>query len=145
MQTPKEGVKINDMFIPGDITLCTPFWALHRCKTSHVPCPSISILRHSQQAPKCFAQPLDFIPERWSSRPELVLQKGAYIPFGNGAYACIGKQLALMELRLTIADLVSKFDVIFSPGEDGRALMEESKDWFTWGVADLNLVFRRYD
>jgi cytochrome P450 len=65
------------------------------------------------------------------------------VPFGSGAYACIGKQLALMELRLTIAKLVSKFDVSFPPGETGRALMEESKDWFTWGVADLNLVFRR--
>ncbi|KAH5164547.1 hypothetical protein HBI73_046080 [Parastagonospora nodorum] len=142
-QTPKEGLKINDRFIPGDITVCAPFWVLHRCKTSHVPYPSNSILRHSQQAPKCFAQPLDFIPERWSSRPELVLQKDAYIPFGSGAYACIGKQLALMELRLTIAELVSKFEVLFSPGEDGRALMEESKDCFTWGVTDLNLVFRR--
>ncbi|KAH5838403.1 hypothetical protein HBI93_070150 [Parastagonospora nodorum] len=123
-QTPKEGLKINDRSIPGDITVCTPFWVLHRSS-------------------KCFAQPLDFIPERWSSRPELVLQKDAYIPFGSGAYACIGKQLALMELRLAIVGLVSKFDVSFSPGEDGRALMEESKDWFTWGAADLNLGFRR--
>lgn len=48
-----------------------------------------------------------------------------------------------MELRLTIASLVTKFDVSFAPGEDGRALMEESKDWFTWGCADLRLVFGR--
>jgi hypothetical protein len=48
-----------------------------------------------------------------------------------------------MELRLTIADLVNKFDISFAPGETGRALMEESKDWFTWGVADLRLAFGR--
>jgi hypothetical protein len=48
-----------------------------------------------------------------------------------------------MELRLTIADLLTRFDISFAPGETGRALIEESKDWFTWGLADLNLVFRR--
>jgi hypothetical protein len=32
-QTPKEGLKIDDRFIPGDVTVCTPFWALHRCKS----------------------------------------------------------------------------------------------------------------
>jgi len=74
-----------------------------------------------------------------------VLRKDAYIPFGSGAYACIGKQLALMEMRLTIAQLMLKFNVSFAPGFDGRVLMKESKDWFTWGVADLNLVFRRRD
>lgn len=31
-QTPKEGLMINDRFVPGDVTVCTPFWALHRCK-----------------------------------------------------------------------------------------------------------------
>jgi cytochrome P450 len=32
-QTPKEGLKVDDRFIPGDITVCTPFWAVHRCKS----------------------------------------------------------------------------------------------------------------
>jgi cytochrome P450 len=88
-------------------------------------------------------QPLEFIPERWSTRSNLVLRRDAYVPFGSGAYACIGKQLALTELRLTIADLVMRFDISLAPGETGKALMEESKDWFTWGVAELRLVFGR--
>ncbi|KAL5115580.1 hypothetical protein ACEQ8H_006556 [Pleosporales sp. CAS-2024a] len=29
-QTPKEGLQVNGTLIPGDITVCTPFWALHR-------------------------------------------------------------------------------------------------------------------
>jgi tryprostatin B 6-hydroxylase len=74
-----------------------------------------------------------------------VLRKDAYIPFGSGADACVGKQLVLMEMRLTMAKLVSKFNFSFAPGEDGRVLMEESKELFTWGVAVLNLVFRRRD
>jgi hypothetical protein len=49
----------------------------------------------------------------------------------------------LTELRLTIADLVMRFDISLAPGETGKALMEESKDWFTWGVAELRLVFGR--
>jgi cytochrome P450 len=32
-QTPKEGLEIGGKVLPGDITVCTPFWALHRCKS----------------------------------------------------------------------------------------------------------------
>lgn len=63
------------------------------------------------------------------------------MPFGHGAYACIGKQLALMEMRLMITRLVMEFDIRFAQGEDGRRLLEESKDWFTFGLAGLMLVF----
>jgi cytochrome P450 len=35
-QTPKEGLMVGDRLIPGDITTCTPFWALHRCKTAYI-------------------------------------------------------------------------------------------------------------
>lgn len=32
----------------------------------------------------CFVRGQDFIPERWYSQPELILQKRAYAPFGTG-------------------------------------------------------------
>jgi len=46
-----------------------------------------------------------------------------------------------MELRLLTAQLVARFDIAFAPGEDGRRLLEESKDHFTMGLMPLNLVF----
>ena len=59
-----------------------------------------------------------------------------------GTYSCVGKQLALMELRLVLASLVMRFDVTFASGEDGRALLEDTKDYFTLGLADFYVEFQ---
>lgn len=53
----------------------------------------------------------------------------------------MGKQLALMELRIVVALLVTSFDIQFAPGEDGEALINNSKDFFVVSVSDLQLVF----
>lgn len=34
---------------------------------------------------------LDFVPERWFSKPEMIKNKDAFIPFSIGPYGCIGK------------------------------------------------------
>ena len=47
-----------------------------------------------------------------------------------------------MNIRTIIATLIMRFDIMFAPGEDGKALMECSKDCFTTGCADLMLEFR---
>lgn len=59
----------------------------------------------------------------------------------KGRYGCIGKNLALMELRTVTALLIAKFDVSFAPGENGSNLLEKSEDYFTVGLADLMLQF----
>ena len=53
----------------------------------------------------------------------------------------MGKQLALMELRTVISLLISRFDVSLAPGEDGSALLNDTKDTFTVRLGDLRLVF----
>jgi len=63
------------------------------------------------------------------------------LTFKTGPYSCIGKQLALMELRTVVAMLVTRFDVHFAPGEDGSALLENVQDVFTVCLNDLDLVF----
>ena len=60
-----------------------------------------------------------------------------------GPYGCVGKQLALMEIRNVMARIVTEFDVRFAPGEDGTKLLEESHDTFTIALAPLQLVFKR--
>ena len=60
----------------------------------------------------------------------------------SGRYGCIGKNLALMELRTVCALLVSKFDASFAPGEDGTRLLEKSEDYFTIGLESLMLQFK---
>jgi len=58
-----------------------------------------------------------------------------------GKFGCIGKHLALNELRTVISKMVLEFDVAFAPGEDGTKLLNESKDVFTMSNAELKLIW----
>jgi hypothetical protein len=60
-----------------------------------------------------------------------------------GRYSCIGKGLALMELRTVVALLILTFDVRLAPGETGMDLLTKSKDKFTISFADLYLMFSK--
>lgn len=92
----------------------------------------------------------------------MVKEKSAFSPFATGAsqitrnlrdsvesyvrlgpYGCIGRPLALMQIRTLVAKIVMHFDIHFAPGEDGSNLLEKSKDHFTLGLADLNLIFKQ--
>ena len=70
-------------------------------------------------------------------------------PFSNqlrhtGPYSCIGRSLALMNIRTTIARLVMGFDIKFAPAEEvdqGKRFEKETKDHFTMGLAKLEICF----
>jgi|SRR5882757_6220856 len=82
-----------------------------------------------------------FIPERFTSRPDLNPHKDAFSPFSIGPYACIGKNLAYMEIRLLTSQIVRRFDVALAQRETGEELLLKSKDHFTIGLGDLRLCF----
>ncbi|CBF89142.1 hypothetical protein AN0606.2 [Aspergillus nidulans FGSC A4] len=123
-KTPPEGVVVDGTYIPGDM---------------HVVCPLYTIGR-SEIA---YDHPEDFIPERWYSKPELVRHKGAFAPFSLGHFNCIGRPLALMNLRVTLAQLIMEFDVKFAPGEDGKQFLADAKDNFVMYFGKLELAFTR--
>ena len=58
----------------------------------------------------------------------MVKYKGAFVPFLIGSYNCIGKNVAMMELRTLTAKILLEYDVSFAPGEDGSRLENDSKD-----------------
>lgn len=89
----------------------------------------------------CFERPTEFVPERWYSKPDMVKNKNAFAPFSLGRYNCIGKNLALAELRFVTALLVKKYDVGFAEGEDGRRVDGDLIDRFTAAPGRLRLVF----
>lgn len=64
------------------------------------------------------------------------------IDFALGPYGCPGRPLALMQLRLVVADVVSRFDIEFPTGEDGSNFIDNVKDHFTWDLSDLMLCFK---
>ncbi|KAE8036859.1 hypothetical protein FH972_009492 [Carpinus fangiana] len=122
--TPPEGVTIGDTFVPGNMTV----W-----------CPQYVIGRSERIYPNAAA----FLPERWYSQPDMITEKTAFAPFSAGVFGCIGRPLALLEIRTVVAKLVAAFDVRFAPGEDGHALVRETRDHFTLGLGDLKLAFEK--
>ena len=60
---------------------------------------------------KYFDNPLEYRPERWTREFERQLPKGAYIPFAAGPRVCLGKQFAMMEMRIVLGTLVQNVDV----------------------------------
>ncbi|KAL2839204.1 cytochrome P450 [Aspergillus pseudoustus] len=123
-KTAPEGIAIAGVHIPGNI---------------HIMCPMYTIGR-SELA---YERPNEFIPERWYKCSELVKEKGAFMPFSAGEFNCVGRPLALMNLRTTVARLIMEFDVTFAPGEDGSRFMGDAKDNFVFYAGNLDLIFTR--
>lgn len=48
-----------------------------------------------------------------------------------------------MELRSVAAEVFTKYDVSFAPGQTESAFIEAKKDTFTLVTASLNLIFTR--
>jgi cytochrome P450 len=76
--TPPEGLLINETLIPGNTTVLTPHYSLHRRED-------------------CFESANEFVPERWTSRPEMIKDKRAFLPWGTGQFSpscpsCLLKQ-----------------------------------------------------
>lgn len=90
-----------------------------------------------------FVDPESFIPERWTTRPELVLNKEAFIPFNKGPYKCPGRAIAMMELRSVVARAVHRYDIGFPEGAafDCERYFRDFIDHFTTGVPRQELVF----
>ncbi len=66
--------------------------------------------------PKYYDAPEDFRPERWTRDFERSLPRGAYTPFAGGPRVCLGKQFAMMEMRMILATLVRRLEVTIPDG-----------------------------
>lgn len=123
--TPPEGATIAGHFVPGGMVVTTPTYSLHR-------------------DPRAFVEPDAFIPERWHSRPELILRKDAFVPFGYGTYNCAGKPLAMLQLRMVIAMVIKRFEISFAPGREAECqhFIEDQADCFTLHLEPLPLVLK---
>ncbi|KAL4924473.1 cytochrome P450 [Aspergillus undulatus] len=109
------GITVDNEFIEPGMLIGTGVYSLH----------------HN---PRNYERPDEFIPERWldeesGSDMEIDGEKDkdkpksttrpAFMPFSMGPRACIGKSLALMELSMTVASLLARFDIRVAAGQEG--------------------------
>ena len=134
----------SGQYYDSDAVVCYGLWYVRlRLRFLYLPHPSALPLQLTPPPDdKNYANPTAFLPERWTPKgSNLIHEKDAFQSFSSGPYGCIGKNLALMELRTVTAALLDKFDISFAKGEDGRELLEETIDHFTLGLGGLWLKF----
>ncbi|KAH8826608.1 cytochrome P450 [Flagelloscypha sp. PMI_526] len=122
--TPKNGMVIDDTYIPGDVVVSVPTYTI-------------------QRDPRYFKRPEEFWPERWQGLihgPDS--SKEGYIPFTRGAYACVGKHAAWMEMKVVLSRLVLNFDFTFNSVEDTEIFEKYQKDTFTLAIPPLKMFLK---
>ena len=72
------------------------------------------------------------------NRNTLHVLKAKYL---SGRSNCVGKNLALSEIRFVTALLISNYNVHFKEGDDGSATVDDMADQFTAAPGHLDLVF----
>ncbi|PVI04480.1 cytochrome P450 [Periconia macrospinosa] len=126
-ETPPEGITVAGTYIPGNTNIVAPRYTIARLET-------------------CFKDASSFIPERWYNEGSEMKgndNRKGFAPFGIGRYGCVGKQLALAELRLVTALLVKKYKFWFAEGGDGQEVFDGMIDKFTVEPGgELKLKFR---
>ncbi|KAJ5713532.1 uncharacterized protein N7483_010713 [Penicillium malachiteum] len=143
--TPPEGLLVDEVWIPGNTIV---FAAQHVI----------------QRDERNFENALEFIPERWLDEGKYLHKNDqAWFPFSigmlsmfqpswlytvtlmhiQGHYSCVGRPLALMQIRTVLHRIASEFDLSFPPGEDGRHFWEETKDTFTLMCPALPVVLTK--
>lgn len=68
--------------------------------------------------PKYWEQPEQFKPERWLDGNGDFVKREAFMPFGAGRRACLGEQLAKMELFLFFTTLMQQFTFKMAEGTE---------------------------
>jgi cytochrome P450 len=108
----------------------------------------------------CFTHANEFIPDRWTTRPELVKNVAAYNPWGTGMcnasvqhlnlvlkafraghHSCIARVMATDMLRATTARIIKNYQFKLAPGETGRRVLQDMKDQSAPNPGRLELCF----
>lgn len=113
------GVVIDGTWFPEGTDLGVPSWSLNR-------------------RPEYFNDPLVYKPERWvpadqgGERLQVGIgQAAAFMPYGQGRYACLGRHLAMQEVTLILARLIWLFDMCQEPCNNlggGRGNAKEGRE-----------------
>jgi len=80
--------------VPADATLLLPQWVVHR-------------------SGRWYDDPETFDPDRWLPERRGERPRFAFFPFGGGPRHCIGKHFSLLEAKLILAWVYSRYDLTY--------------------------------
>ncbi|MRX08212.1 cytochrome P450 [Pseudoduganella sp. FT25W] len=82
------------------------------------------VMRHDSVSDSLVPNAADFKPERWLAGSEQPVNKHVSMPFGAGVRTCPGRYLALLEIKLASAMLLSSFNIQSIGTTSGEAPQE---------------------
>ncbi|EKM51676.1 uncharacterized protein PHACADRAFT_212308 [Phanerochaete carnosa HHB-10118-sp] len=102
--------------------------------------------------PRNFTHPDMFWPDRWliaeglqTHKEEIVHNPNAWVPFSFGPSNCVGKNLAMQEMRILVCHLVQRFNFRFEDGYDPAQFERDIEDRFVVVIRRLPVVVERRD
>ena len=120
-------------FIPEGNEVRIHFWSVHRDARN-------------------FSRPETFWPDRWliaaglqHSPEELVHNPNAFTPFSFGPANCVGKPVAMQEMRLVVCHFMQKLNVKFAEGYDPEQWEKGIQDHLAVSLGPLLVEIERRD
>lgn len=104
-----------------------------------------NVMRHDSVSDQHFEDATAFKPERWlaegsSPKHSASHAKRVSMPFGAGPRVCPGRYLALLEMKMAMAMLLSRFDIVSVDTPDGEEAQEHMA--FTMEPVGLTMKLR---
>ncbi|KAF8200339.1 cytochrome P450 [Pholiota molesta] len=124
-----KGNTVADIYLPEGNSINVPPYVIHR-------------------DPRYFSpHPNSFLPERWLSSTiandtlENTITRDAFIPFSSGPQNCVGRPLALMEMRYALSSLVRNFHMEFDTSAcDPKTWEEQFCDRFLLAKGKISII-----
>ncbi|OTB19797.1 hypothetical protein K445DRAFT_7823 [Daldinia sp. EC12] len=123
-QTVDKPIMVGGRWIPPDTIIVAPRWSIGRLESA-------------------YERPNEFIPERWTTKPEMVKNANAFSPFAKGRHICPGKQLGLLEVRMAAAMILVNFKFRLAATKRNQTrVIDDMQDGFTASLGDLEIIFK---
>jgi cytochrome P450 len=123
--TPEQGMSIMGHWIPGNTTVHSPPYAMHRNA-------------------EVFTDPEAYKPERWLDKEANRDMQPHFMTFSAGARACIGRNITYLEQAVVLASLVHRyeFELIGGNGKGGDWEIGQ-REAFTCSPGDMPVRISR--
>ena len=119
---PEPGIELDGRFYRGGTIVALNGWVLHRDKD-------------------IFGDDADeYRPERWFERDSKLMDRHMY-QFGGGSHLCIGKNLALLEINMTIPQLLRKYN--FDLVDPGMVIQHQTSFFVVQSGLRVNISSRQ--